>query len=84
MLFLLNDVVFDLDEACPVTPGDARRFDVSNALTMTVPARVSPLRATVAKAPASSARRIRAETHRSVERSNSLTLIGNRTGTRDA
>ena len=27
MLFLLNDVVFDLDEACPVTPGDARRFD---------------------------------------------------------
>jgi hypothetical protein len=27
MLFLLNDVVFDLDEACPVSPGDARRFD---------------------------------------------------------
>ncbi|MBN9465596.1 MAG: hypothetical protein LCH57_03305 [Proteobacteria bacterium] len=27
MLFLLNDVVFDLDEACPVTPADARRFD---------------------------------------------------------
>ncbi len=27
MLFLLNDVVFDLDEATPVTPGDARRFD---------------------------------------------------------
>jgi hypothetical protein len=27
MLFLLNDVVFDLDESCPVTPGDARRFD---------------------------------------------------------
>ena len=27
MLFLLNDVVFDLDEACPVTPGDARRFE---------------------------------------------------------
>ncbi|RZJ94368.1 MAG: hypothetical protein EON88_12690, partial [Brevundimonas sp.] len=27
MLFLLNDVVFDLDETCPVTPGDARRFD---------------------------------------------------------
>ena len=26
MLFLLNDVVFDLDETCPVTPGDARRF----------------------------------------------------------
>ena len=26
MLFLLNDVVFDLDEACPVTPADARRF----------------------------------------------------------
>ena len=22
MLFLLNDVVFDLDEACPVTPAD--------------------------------------------------------------
>jgi hypothetical protein len=28
MLFLLNDVVFDLDEACPVTAGDARRFEV--------------------------------------------------------
>ena len=27
MLFLLNDVVFDLEETCPVTPGDARRFD---------------------------------------------------------
>ena len=27
MLFLLNDVVFDLDEASPVTPGDARRFE---------------------------------------------------------
>ena len=27
MLVLLNDVVFDLDEACPVTPADARRFD---------------------------------------------------------
>jgi hypothetical protein len=27
MLFLLNDVVFDLDEACPVTPGDAGRFE---------------------------------------------------------
>ena len=27
MLFLLNDVVFDLGEACPVTPADARRFD---------------------------------------------------------
>ncbi len=27
MLFLLNDVVFDLEEACPVTPGDARRFE---------------------------------------------------------
>lgn len=27
MHFLLNDVLFDLDEACPVTPGDARRFD---------------------------------------------------------
>lgn len=27
MLFLLNDVVFDLDEACPVAPADARRFD---------------------------------------------------------
>ncbi|WP_439471942.1 hypothetical protein [Brevundimonas sp.] len=27
MLFLLNDVVFDLDEACPVTAGDARRFE---------------------------------------------------------
>jgi hypothetical protein len=27
MLFLLNDVVFDLDAACPVTPGDARRFE---------------------------------------------------------
>lgn len=26
MLFLLNDVVFDLDETCPVTPADARRF----------------------------------------------------------
>lgn len=27
MLFLLNDVVFDLDETCPVTLGDARRFE---------------------------------------------------------
>ena len=27
MLFLLNDVVFDLDEASPVTAGDARRFE---------------------------------------------------------
>jgi hypothetical protein len=27
MLFLMNDVVFDLDEACPVTPADARRFE---------------------------------------------------------
>ncbi len=27
MLFLLNDVVFDLDEASPVTHGDARRFE---------------------------------------------------------
>ena len=27
MLFLLNDVVFDLDETCPVTPNDARRFE---------------------------------------------------------
>lgn len=27
MLFLLNDVVFDLDEACPVTAVDARRFE---------------------------------------------------------
>ena len=27
MLFLLNDVVFDLDEACPVTAADARRFE---------------------------------------------------------
>lgn len=27
MLFLLNDVVFDLDEATPVSPGDARRFE---------------------------------------------------------
>ena len=27
MLFLLNDVVFDLDETCPVTPADARRFE---------------------------------------------------------
>ena len=26
MLFLMNDVVFDLDET-PVSPGDARRFD---------------------------------------------------------
>lgn len=26
-LFLLNDVVLDLDAACPVTPGDARRFE---------------------------------------------------------
>ena len=24
MLFLLNDVVFDLDEACPATPADER------------------------------------------------------------
>ncbi|MFN3837302.1 MAG: hypothetical protein ACK4MI_06250 [Brevundimonas sp.] len=27
MLFLLNDVVFDLDEACPVMPADTRRFE---------------------------------------------------------
>lgn len=27
MLFLLNDVVFDLDAASPVTPADARRFE---------------------------------------------------------
>lgn len=27
MLFLLNDVVFDLDETCPVTSADARRFE---------------------------------------------------------
>lgn len=27
MLFLLNDVVFDLDGTCPVTPADARRFE---------------------------------------------------------
>lgn len=27
MLFLLNDVVFDLDEACPPTPADTRRFE---------------------------------------------------------
>lgn len=27
MLFLLNDVVFDLDEACPVTASEARRFE---------------------------------------------------------
>lgn len=27
MLFLLNDVVFDLEDACPVSPTDARRFD---------------------------------------------------------
>ena len=27
MLFLLNDVVFDLDEASPVTLADARRFE---------------------------------------------------------
>lgn len=27
MLFLLNDVVFDLDETCPVTPNDVRRFE---------------------------------------------------------
>lgn len=27
MLFLLNDVVFDLDAACPVTPADLRRFE---------------------------------------------------------
>lgn len=27
MLFLLNDVMFDLDEACPATPADARRFE---------------------------------------------------------
>ena len=27
MLFLLNDVVFDLDEASPVTSADARRFE---------------------------------------------------------
>lgn len=27
MLFLLNDVMFDLDEACPATPAYARRFE---------------------------------------------------------
>ena len=27
MLFLLNDVVIDLDETCPVTAADARRFE---------------------------------------------------------
>ena len=27
MLFLLNDVVFDLDEASPVSAADARRFE---------------------------------------------------------
>lgn len=27
MLFLMNDVVFDLGEACPVTAADARRFE---------------------------------------------------------
>ena len=27
MLFLLNDVVFDLVEACPATPAVARRFE---------------------------------------------------------
>lgn len=27
MLFLLNDVVFDLDETCPVAAVDARRFE---------------------------------------------------------
>jgi hypothetical protein len=27
MLFLLNDVVFDLDEACAVSPVDERRFE---------------------------------------------------------
>ncbi len=27
MLFLLNDVVFDLDETCPVTAADMRRFE---------------------------------------------------------
>jgi len=27
MLFLLNDVVLDLDEASPVSPADARRFE---------------------------------------------------------
>lgn len=27
MLFLLNDVVFDLDETALVSPGDARRFE---------------------------------------------------------
>ena len=27
MLFLMNDVVFDLDEASPVTSADARRFE---------------------------------------------------------
>lgn len=27
MLFLLNDVVFDLDETCPVNPAEARRFE---------------------------------------------------------
>jgi hypothetical protein len=27
MLFLLNDVVFDLDEATPASPADARRFE---------------------------------------------------------
>ncbi|WP_374274587.1 hypothetical protein [Brevundimonas sp.] len=27
MLFLLNDVVFDLDQTCPVSAVDARRFE---------------------------------------------------------
>ena len=27
MMFLLNDVMIDLDAACPVTPVDARRFE---------------------------------------------------------
>lgn len=27
MLFLLNDVVFDLDETCPVAAGEKRRFE---------------------------------------------------------
>lgn len=27
MLFLLNDVVLDLDETCPIAPVDSRRFD---------------------------------------------------------
>ena len=27
MLFLLNDAVFDLDDTCPVTARDARRFE---------------------------------------------------------